>query len=112
MSIELPEVPPSEAHRRAAAGEVVLLDVREDDEWQAGRAEGAVHLPMSRFDLSAVPQDRPVVAVCRVGGRSAAVTDALRQRGVDVVNLRGGMLAWAAAGLPVVRDAGAPGEVL
>ncbi len=55
-----------------------------------------------------LPRDRPIVVICRSGGRSAAVTGALRAAGFDAVNLAGGMCAWAAAGLPVVtaRDAG------
>ncbi|MEX2289278.1 MAG: rhodanese-like domain-containing protein [Mycobacteriales bacterium] len=112
MQPTAPEMTPAEAYRRAVAGEVLLLDVREDEEWAAGRAAEAVHLPLSRLDPTAVPADRPVVAVCRVGGRSAAAASALAARGVEVANLTGGMQAWAAAGLPVVRDAGAPGEII
>ena len=106
------EITPVEAHRRALAGEVLLLDVREDDEWAAGRAAEAVHVALSRLDPAAVPDELPVVAVCRVGGRSAAAAQALAARGLEVANLAGGMQAWAAAGLPVVRDGGAPGEVV
>ena len=101
-----------EAARVAASGEVLLLDVREDEEWAAGRAPGAVHAPMSRLRQDTVPRDRPVLVLCRVGGRSAAVTQALDQLGYDVVNVSGGMLAWSAAGLPVVRDDGRPGPVV
>jgi rhodanese-related sulfurtransferase len=112
MSSFVPEIPPVEAHRRAQAGEVLLLDVREDEEWAAGRAAEAVHVPLSRLDPASVPSDRPVVAVCRVGGRSAMAAQALAARGVEIANLTGGMQAWTAAGLPVVREAGAPGEVV
>jgi DMSO/TMAO reductase YedYZ molybdopterin-dependent catalytic subunit len=51
-----------------------------------------------------LPEARRIVVVCRSGGRSAAITDALRAHGYDAVNLTGGMCAWAAAGLPVVTD--------
>ena len=51
--------------------------------------------------FTALNVDRRIVAVCRSGGRSAAITDALRAWGYDAVNLAGGMCAWAAAGLPV-----------
>ena len=112
MSTPVPEISATEAQRRAQAGEVLLLDVREDDEWAAGRAAEAVHVPLSRLDPSTVPGDLPVVAVCRLGGRSAAAAQALAARGLEVANLHGGMQAWAAAGLPVVRDGGAPGEVV
>ena len=109
---DVPEISPAEAHRLGASGEALLLDVREDDEWALGHADAAVHAPLSRFDPSVVPEGRPVVALCRVGSRSAMAAQALAARGVPVVNMSGGMLAWTAAGLPVVRDGGAPGEVL
>jgi rhodanese-related sulfurtransferase len=111
MHPHVPEISPTEAHRRALAGEVLLLDVREDDEWAAGRAAEAVHAALSRLDPAAVPDELPVVAVCRVGSRSHTAAAALLARGVDAVNLTGGMKAWAAAGLPVISDRG-PGEVV
>lgn len=106
-----PDVDVREAHRAAQAGEALLLDVREEHEWADGRAEGALHVPMSELRTDSVPRDRPVLAVCRGGSRSAAVADALAQIGYDVRNVAGGMLAWQAAGLPVVRDGGLPGAV-
>ncbi len=101
-----------EAARAAGAGEALLLDVREHDEWSLGRAPDAVHVPMGELQRDTVPRDRPVLAMCRVGSRSAAVADALAQIGYDVRNVAGGMQAWAAAGLPVVRDDGEPGVVV
>ncbi|MET9498244.1 rhodanese-like domain-containing protein [Streptomyces sp. NPDC006552] len=95
-----------------------LLDVREDDEWQAGHAAEALHIPMSEFvarygELTeAAPQDGRVYVVCRVGGRSAQVTQYLVQQGIDAVNVDGGMQAWEAAGRPVVDDNGQPGSVV
>jgi rhodanese-related sulfurtransferase len=106
------QVDVAEAARAAGTGEVLLLDVREDEEWAAGRAPGAVHVPMSALRQDTLPRDRRVLALCRVGGRSAAVAAALEQLGYDVANVTGGMLAWSAAGLPVVRDGDAPGTVL
>ena len=102
----------SEAARAAESGEALLLDVREDEEWAAGRAPAAVHAPMSELRQDTVPRDRRVLVLCRVGGRSAAVTQALEQLGYDVADVTGGMLAWASAGLPVVRDDGGPGTVV
>jgi rhodanese-related sulfurtransferase len=92
----------------------VLLDVREDDEWAAGHAPEATHLPMSRLAASAgdIPSDRTIVCVCHVGARSAAVAAALSGAGWEAVNVAGGMEAWAAAGLPVIRDDGSPGSVI
>jgi rhodanese-related sulfurtransferase len=85
----------------------VLLDVREPGEWSAGHAPQATSIPMGevhqrRDELS---RDTRIVVVCRSGGRSAAITDALRAHGRDAVNLTGGMCAWAAAGLPVLTEA-------
>lgn len=102
----------AEASRGAGSGEVLLLDVREHDEWAQGHAPQAVHIPMGELRQDSVPRDRPVLVVCRVGGRSAAVADALEQIGYDVGNVTGGMLAWQSAGLPVVRDDGQAGRVL
>ncbi|HET9379243.1 MAG TPA: rhodanese-like domain-containing protein [Streptomyces sp.] len=95
-----------------------LLDVREDDEWRAGHAEGALHIPMSDFvarygELTeAAPQDGTVHVICRSGGRSAQVTTYLVQQGVDAVNVAGGMHGWQAAGRPVVTEDGRSGHVL
>ncbi len=86
-----------------------LLDVREEDEWAAGHAPGAKHLPMMEIPvrMAEVPQDREVVVVCRVGGRSGQVVAYLRQQGWEnVTNLDGGMISWAAAGRPVIADNG------
>jgi rhodanese-related sulfurtransferase len=109
---QAPAVEPSEADRLVAEG-AFLLDVREPDEWAAGRAPAAVHIPIGQViaQLDRLPADRPVVTVCRMGGRSNAVAVALNQRGYHALNLAGGMRAWAAAGLPVVDDRGDAGRV-
>ncbi|GAA0423049.1 rhodanese-like domain-containing protein [Streptomyces luteireticuli] len=96
----------------------LLLDVRENDEWEAGHAEGAVHVPMSDFavrygEMSDTLDDgRRVNVICRSGGRSAQVTAYLLQQGLDAANVAGGMEAWAAAGRAVVGAGGAPGAVI
>ena len=101
----------TDAHERR--DDVVFLDVREQLEWDAGHIEGAVHVPMGqlRDRLDEVPADRAVVAVCRSGNRSGVVTQALRGVGYDVVNMAGGMQAWAAAGLPFSATDGSPPRV-
>ncbi|MBT2446334.1 rhodanese-like domain-containing protein [Streptomyces sp. ISL-43] len=102
----------------ALPSEAFVLDVRENDEWAAGHAEGALHIPMSEFvarigELTEkIEDDRPVYVMCRVGGRSAQVTQYLRGQDIDAVNVDGGMQDWEAAGRPVVTDAGAPGFVV
>lgn len=87
--------------------DVVLLDVREDDEWAAGHAPGAVHVPLQQIPvrLAELPQTDPLLVVCRSGVRSAQATAWLRQQGLPAVNVAGGMKAWAAAGRPVESDA-------
>jgi rhodanese-related sulfurtransferase len=92
-----------------------LLDVREPDEWAAGHAPGAHHLPMMEIParMADVPTDAEVVVVCRSGGRSGQVTSYLMGNGWDNVrNLDGGMQSWAAAGREVVSEDGQPARVL
>jgi rhodanese-related sulfurtransferase len=95
-----------------------LLDVREDDEWRAGHAERALHIPLSEFvarygELTeAAPQDGRVHVICRSGARSAQVAMYLVQQGLDAVNVAGGMQVWQAVGRPVLQDDGTPGFVL
>ena len=92
--------------------DAVLLDVREDDEWVAGHAPGALHVPMMAVPMRAdeIPTDRDVVVVCRMGQRSAQVVRYLQQQGWErIANLDGGMADWEAAGRPMVsEDGGAP----
>ncbi|WP_203707899.1 rhodanese-like domain-containing protein [Asanoa iriomotensis] len=92
-----------------------LLDVREDDEWMAGHAPGAHHVPMMEVParLADVPTDADVVVVCRMGGRSAQVVTYLSKQGWDNVrNLEGGMEAWQSAGRPMVSEDGQPARVV
>jgi rhodanese-related sulfurtransferase len=109
----VPDIDVDEANRLVAEG-AMLLDVREDDEWEAGHAPGAVHVAMGLVpdQVDRIPADRTVVCVCRVGGRSAAVAGALAGAGYDVRNLGGGMLAWEQGGQPVVTTDGQPGRVI
>jgi rhodanese-related sulfurtransferase len=95
-----------EAAQLVDAGEAVLLDVREPDEWRTVLAPAALHIPMRQLSTSTdrLPADGTIVCICHVGMRSAIVADALVNAGYDAVNVRGGMDAWQAAGLPVERD--------
>jgi len=88
----------------------VLLDVREPHEWEAGHAPQALHIPMGQLPdrLGELQTDQELIVVCHVGGRSARSTAWLLSQGVDCSNLAGGMLAWAAAGRPLVSETGAP----
>jgi rhodanese-related sulfurtransferase len=97
-----------ELQRRGA----VILDVREDDEWTAGHAPDAEHVPLARVSEAADRfVDRDLLTVCRSGIRSGRAAKVLAAAGVNVRNVAGGMSSWAAAGLPVVRSDGSPGRV-
>jgi rhodanese-related sulfurtransferase len=105
-----PDTAPADAHDRAPGQ--VLLDVREDDEWAAGHAPGAVHLPLSRLHPDHLPEADRLLVICRSGNRSGQAAAALARAGYDASNVAGGMNAWAAQGLPVVRLDGRPGTVI
>jgi rhodanese-related sulfurtransferase len=111
----VPSIDVAEAERRQRDDpqRPVLLDVREVNEFETVRAPGALLIPMSTFQARAgeVPTDRPVMVICHTGGRSSAVTGFLVRSGrTDVVNVAGGMEAWANAGLPTRSGTPDPGE--
>ena len=89
----------------------LAVDVREDDEWQAGHLAGSQHLRLGDLDPGALPRDRPIVAVCRSGRRSGGAAQQLQAAGLDAVNLEGGLRAWCDAGRELVTDAGERGEL-
>ncbi|WP_020499446.1 rhodanese-like domain-containing protein [Sciscionella marina] len=101
------EVAVSEIPAELPEGEV-LLDVREDDEFAAGHAPQAVHLPMSALPdrVADVPEADLVYVICRSGGRSAQVTAYLNAQGRSCVNVAGGMQHWVAAGRDMTSDSG------
>lgn len=111
----LPNVDVTEAERRLREdpGRPLLLDVRELSEFAQIRVPGAVLLPTSTFAvrIDELPADRPLLVICHVGGRSAAVAGYLARTGrADVINVAGGMDAWERAGLPVRRGPLEAGE--
>jgi rhodanese-related sulfurtransferase len=104
MPIE--RVSPEEAHRAFTAGGVQLVDVREVIECDAERVEGALNLPLSRFDelSKQVRRGEPVYLLCRSGGRAADAAKRLQGAGHErVLIVEGGLNAWAASGKPVVK---------
>lgn len=112
-SPSVPLVDAVDAARLVGTG-AVLLDVREPQEWVAGHAPQAEHLPLAALPVAAGrcrAGDR-VVVVCRSGSRARTATALLRRRGVEAWTLDGGMTAWAGAGGPVVTSGGAPGQVV
>jgi rhodanese-related sulfurtransferase len=92
---------------------VVLLDVREDDEWQRGHAPGALHMPMGEVSarIGEIDAGATLFVVCHLGGRSLRVAQYLAQNGYTPVNVSGGMQAWADSGRPVVTDGGGVGTI-
>ena len=111
----IPTIDVTEAERRLRedTDKPVLLDVREPNEFAEVRAPGAMLVPTSQFmsRIGDLPADRPLLVVCHLGSRSAAVVGYLTRAGrKDVVNVAGGMDAWQRAGLPVRNGPLEPGE--
>ncbi len=104
MATEIPEVPAS-----AVPAAAWLLDVREPDEWAAGHAPQATHVPLRELGArtAELPHDQEIYVICRSGNRSARATQALNGAGWRAVNVAGGMQDWAAAGRPMTADSGA-----
>ena len=107
---QVENLPPMAVAAELDAGGVVLVDVREPEEFvgELGHIEGSLLVPMDalerRLPKLAGYVDRDVVVVCRAGARSASAGAILRRAGFrQVYNLGGGLLAWGAAGLPVQR---------
>lgn len=104
MNAEVPEATPEEAARLLEEG-ALLVDVRERLEWDRARIPGAELRPLSAVHgwWESLPRHRTVILYCRSGSRSAQLAQALvTQAGFDnVLNLTGGIIAWAEAGLEV-----------
>lgn len=113
------ELTPDEAHAKARAGEITLIDIRRPDEWaETGSGEGAHRLDMRRDDFVAALREitggdtaRPVALICARGVRSARLTNALTEAGFsNIIDVPEGMLGsragpgWLGRDLPVVRD--------
>jgi hydroxyacylglutathione hydrolase len=87
--------------------ELMVLDVRQPGEWNAGHIEGALHITGAELPdrLNEVPKDRQVATICGSGYRSSVAASLLLRHGhKQVDNVIGGMTAWKAAGLPVIRE--------
>ena len=91
------------------ADNAVIVDVREPNEWAAGHAPNAIHIPLGELPsrLDELPDtDDTVAIVCRGGGRSSRAVAWLTQQGFDVANVEGGMRAWQSAGKPLEGERG------
>jgi rhodanese-related sulfurtransferase len=100
-------VTPADVAPRVESGEVLLVDVREDAEWAAGRAPGAMHVPLDAVagqleQVRKAAAGRPVAFICRSGRRSAEAARIAAESGLPgVINVDGGMSGWVDAGLPI-----------
>ena len=102
------EISVDETRKRLATGTATLVDVREDGEWAAGRARGAVHLGRGVIerDIEARFPDKntELILYCGGGFRSALSADNLQRMGyANVASMDGGWRAWQAAGAPIER---------
>jgi rhodanese-related sulfurtransferase len=85
------------------SGGAQVVDVRGDDEWEAGRIEGARHIRLDRLteETAGLERERPVVFYCRAGNRSELPANAFRASGWEAYHIEGGLQAWAESGLPL-----------
>ena len=100
----VPEIDVAELARRHAEGAYVL-DVRQPDEYEAGHVPGAVLVPLDQLEArqAEVPADRPLLVICKSGGRSAKAVQFLSATGRDATNVAGGTMAWIDAGHAVAQ---------
>lgn len=95
-----------EAASALRRGELQLVDVRAAAELAEARIEGAAHIPLGQLPgrFAELDRTRPVAFICRSGSRSAIATRAAAKAGFDAANVRGGVIAWARAGLPLSSE--------
>ena len=98
-----PSIAPDEAAARLVRRELQLVDVRQPSELRRGSVRGSVNVPLSqlRGRLHELDPDRPIAFLCHSGARSSRATGIALKAGYDAVNVRGGLIAWNRAGLPV-----------
>jgi rhodanese-related sulfurtransferase len=97
------DVDPDRAKELIDGGEVQLVDVREQYEWDAGRIAGARHIEIERLASQAetLDRDRPVLFYCRLGARSGMAANAFRRAGFDAYSIDGGVTEWDRRGHPL-----------
>lgn len=102
------DISPEELRELHDNGDIQLVDVREQYEWDAGRIAGARHVELERLASQAgtLDQDRPVYFYCRLGARSGMAAQAFRRAGFDARSMDGGISAWAEKGFPLEPDDG------
>jgi rhodanese-related sulfurtransferase len=102
------ELPPRRVAEMLEAGEAEVVDVRTDEEREAGRLPGSQHVPIEALGAEAGSLDasKAVVFYCRSGNRSSAAAEALAASGRDAYSLAGGLLAWVEEGRPIEPEGG------
>ncbi len=98
------EATPEQASAAVSSGGAILIDVREQWEWNQQRIPGAILIPLAEIPhrLDEIPDDRDVYVHCRLGGRSANAAEFLHEHARPrAINVLGGIEAWEQAGLPV-----------
>ncbi len=101
-----PFVDVNEVHNRLNNGKRPhLIDVRQPSEFAAGHIKGAKLVPLHDLQrhIDKLPRDRTIICVCQSGARSGSATRQLVGLGFDSYNMRGGMIAWQRAGLPIKK---------
>ena len=100
------ELQPTDVAKRYEAGEIQLVDVREQFEYDAGHVPGSLHLPMNEVVARAgeIDKDKPVAFICLMGARSQMVADHFRAQGYDSYNVTGGFAQWFHEELPTEPD--------
>ena len=115
MTANLNPLPPAEVAARLRAGQAVLVDIRDPDEFARRHVAGALNVPLGTFEQAhlALDPDQDVIFTCRTGMRTGANCDRLAARVIgDAYVLAGGVDGWAGAGLPLATDAKAPLEII
>lgn len=83
----------------------MVIDVRTKNEFDSGHIQGAKHIPLNDLDkkISQLPKEREILCVCHSGVRSSMAAGRLHRAGYKVINMRGGMLGWEKANLPIKK---------
>lgn len=103
------EISAADARKQLAAGDALLVDVREESDWREGHAEGATHLSRGVIELEIEEQipdvKKPIICYCGGGSRSALVAESLQKMGYENVrSMAAGLRGWKEAGLPMARE--------
>ncbi len=105
----VPQISTIEAFAEWQSGEVEVVDVREESEWDLGHIDGVKWIPLGELPLrwKEIDPKKKLICVCKLGNRSNYAAAMLRQAGIEASNMSGGMLDWKRQDLPIT----APGIV-